>query len=525
MTTLTRQEVEEMLKNKPANVTDEQIIKSLSKRGYQIEGLELPSQQKQQEEKSTGILQKTGEFLGDAFGGNVVGQKIGTEIAKGTFGDTVQKFVVGKDLTPEEESLVDKGPSAKEVIADVGRAALNFVPVGKITGLAAKGLGKLGLGAKVANTVAGVGTGGALGAASDVAVQVSEGEEPRLGLGTALGAGIPAASPLASALGRASTRLMGRSASEITGALTGTSAETIEQAFEATRKGGKDLDTYTSALRGKTTPEAIVNTMRENVALVSSQRNELYSNTLDELGDIAVSTQPAKDSFRKSLSEVGIGIKDDGTLDFTNNKLRTVPNAQAKLQQAWAEISNMPETQTLKQIDTTRQAVKGIAAIAGDEPSANLANMLIEDGVRSVRKAGEQVDGYGKMLDNFGETSEFLSELERGLSSGDKATIDQAYRRIATTLKTNNEQRMALVKELDEATGGAILSEISGQQLSEALPRGIFRQISAGLAGGAIVTGGVSASMIPALVLASPRVVGEVVRALGLGGSENRCNY
>ena len=344
-----------------------------------------------------------------------------------------------------------------------------------------------------------------------------EGGEAELGLGTALGAGIPVASPIVGAIAKASAKLVGRGATELTGKLTGTSQETVEQAFLSARKGGKDLEVFTNALRGQTTPEKLVNNMRESVALVSSQRSELYSNTLDELANIPVSTRPAKDSFIKSLNEVGITLKDDNTLDFSQNKLRTVPNAQAKLQQAWNEISKMPETQTLKEIDTTRQAVKGIATIAGDEPSANLANMLIEDGVRSVRLAGEQVPGYGKMLDNFGETSEFLSELERGLSAGDKATIDQAYRRIATTLKTNNEQRMNLVRELDEATGGSLLSDISGQQLSEALPRGLIGTYLAPIIAGGAIAGGVTPAILPGLLLASPRTVGEFARSLGIG--------
>ena len=143
--------------------------------------------------------------------------------------------------------------------------------------------------------------------------------------------------------------------------------------------------------------------------------------------------------------------------------------------------------------------------------------MLIDDGVRSVRLAGEQVPGYGKMLDNFGETSEFLSELERGLSAGDKATIDQAYRRIATTLKTNNEQRMNLVRELDEATGGSLLSDISGQQLSEALPRGLIGTYLAPIIAGGAIAGGVTPAILPGLLLASPRTVGEFARSLGIG--------
>lgn len=516
MATLTRQEVEQMLANKPENVTNEQVIKSLSSRGYEIEGLTLPSQQKIENTNGGNFLQKTGETLGNVFGGNVVGQAIGRQIAKGNLGETVQKFAVGKDLSPEEEALVEAGPSGKEVVADIGRSALTFAPVGKVAGLVTKGLGKLGIGAG-AKTIGQAVSGGVTGGLADIAVSVSEGGEANLGLGATLGAGIPVASPIVGAIGKASAKLAGRGASELTGKLTGTSQETVEQAFLSSRKGGKDMEAFTNALRGKTSPEKLVNNMRESIALISSQRSQLYSDTLDELAGVTVSTQPAKDNFRKTLESVGITVNNDNTLNFANNKLRTVPTAQAKLQQAWEEIMKMPETQTLKEIDTTRQAVKGIKSIAGDDPSANLANMLVEDATRSVRLAGEQVDGYGKMLDNFGETSEFLTELEKGVSSGDKSTIDQAYRRIATTLKTNNEQRMSLVKELDEATGGSLLADISGQQLSEDLPRGLVGTYLAPVIAGGAIAGGVSPAIIPSLLLASPRAVGEFARALGLG--------
>lgn len=467
------------------------------------------------EKTSGGLLQKTGEVLGSVFGGEKIGQAIGTQIRKGNLGDTIQKIAVGRDLTPEEEAEQVSSVTGTQVAGDVARTGANFLPVGRIAGLAQKGLSAVGLG-KVAPYLSKVISGGTTGAAMDVSTQISEGQAPELGAGTYLGAGIPAASPVIGAISRASAKLAGRGATELTGKLTGTSQETVEQAFLAARQGGKDLDALTNALRGKTTPENLVNNMRESVSLVSQNRSQLFKDTLEELGDSVVSTKPAKDNFMNTLKSVGIAVRDDGSLDFANNKLRNVPNAQSKITQAWAEINNMPDSLSIKDLDTTRQAVKSIASIAGDEPSANLGNMIIEDATRSVRLAGEQVDGYGKMLDNFGETSEFLDELSKGLASGDKSTVDQAYRRIATTLKTNNEQRMALVKELDEATGGALLSEIAGQQLSEALPRGLVGTYLAPVVAGGAIAGGASSAILPGLLLASPRAVGEFARSLGL---------
>lgn len=449
-------------------------------------------------------LEKTSDVLDTVFGGKKIGEAIGTVIAKA-------------QATPEERKFIE-GPKASEVVGDIVRTGLTFAPIGKIAGVATKALGKVGLtkGAGIAGDVI---AGGTIGAGADIAINASEGETPELGLGTILGAGIPATAPIVKALGRASAKLIGRGASEIEGALTGTSAETMEQAFNAARTGGKELEQFTSALRGKTTPEALVNATRENISKISTQRQQLFRQTLDELGDTVVDTSPAKSSFIENLSKAGIQIGDKNILNFNSSKLKLVPSAQTKIQTAWQEVSNLPDQVALGNLDTTRQAIKALT-LAGDDPSANLANKLLDDAVRGVRKAGESVEGYGQMLDNFGETSQFLDELERGLSVGDRKTIDDAYRRMATALKTNNEQRKALVKELDDATDGAILSTIAGQQLSEALPRGIFRQIAAGLGGISIVTGGLSPQLIPALVFASPRVAGEFVRALGIGANK-----
>jgi len=501
MSTLTRQQVEDIIKKAPKGTDPEKVVRSILDRGYEIEGLGVQPTTPIKNPSLNQRVMDAGTKVTNLLGGRNVAETFGAEIAK-----------IG--ASPEERQIISQDqPGVKEAIGSALSLGSVFAPVGRIAQGVARGAKALGFGAS--KMIGNVAAGGATGAAADIGMDMSEGRLPTLGLGTLLGAGIPAASPVASAISRASAKLAGRGVAEVQGALTGTSAETIEQAFNAARTGGKDLEQFTSALRGKTTPEALVNTVRQNIGSVSSQRQALFKDTLAELGDNIVSTAPAKTTLLNKLQEAGIFVSDNGLLDFSRSKLKLVPAAQTKLQTAWQEIMNLPDQADIASIDTTRQALKALSQ-AGEDPSANLANKLLDDAVRGVRAAGEQVDGYGKMLDNFAETSEFLDELERGLSSGDRQTVDQAYRRMATALRTNNEQRMALIRELDQATDGAVLSTIAGQQLSEALPRGIFRQIAAGIAGAGVISGGVTASIIPALVMASPRVTGEFVRALGI---------
>ena len=474
-----------------------------------------------QEPQDSRFLGGTQDALGSVFGGGNIGEAIGTQIAKRSSGGReLQRQVDAGETTQESVGDTLTAPSATEVAGDVGRTALNFAPIGRLA-QGAKAVGTaLGIGAKTAGVGGNIVAGGATGAAFDVAEDVAENRDIGLGGGTIFGAGLPVASPIIGAIGRATAKGAGFVGREITGALTGTSAETLEQAFFASKAGGKDLNAFTNSMRGKTTPEGLANALTDNIGIVNQKRQTLFKATLQELGGEIVETNSAKVSFQSVLDDAKIAVKEDGTLDFSNSgKLKLVKQAQTKVEQAYEELLSLPPTATLEQVDDARQAIKALS-LTGDDPSAKLGNKIIDDAVRSVRAAGEDVTGYGQMLDEFGETSSFLEEIQRGLSAKDTATIDQTYRRMATALKTNNEQRMALVRELDEVTDGAILSGIAGQQLNEFLPRGIFRQIAAGIAGGAAITGTVSPALIPALVLASPRIVGEFVRSLGIGAAK-----
>ena len=552
MATISRDQAQIIIQNAPQGTDPRAILDELVKRGHTIEGVDMQMAQErvagkmtpQEVEKTVSIRDRVANVTNMVFGGRKIGEALGTQLVKGVQpqeargiprvgfesenalsdeerarAEQIFRRRTGRDIDFSRETELQDvresvtGPSGKEVAGDVARVGSTFFPIGKIAGLGTRALQTVGL-RRGAQTVGNVIAGGAGGAAIDLSEGIASDRDLGLGFGTLFGAGIPAAAPVAAAIGRTTARLTGKFGSEISGALTGTSAETVEQAFRAAKEGGEELDNFTAALRGKTTPEKLAQQLRDNTQVINTQRQTLFRETLAELGEETVNTNVAKVVFADQLADAGITVNNN-VLDFSGSKLKLVPSAQSKIQTAYDEIVALDDIVTLEQIDTTRQALKALQ-LTGDEPAANLANKLHDDAVRGTRKAGEQVDGYGQMLDEFAETSEFLDELQRGLSSGDQKTIDQTYRRMATALKTNNEQRMALIRELDEVTDGSILSSISGQQLSETMPRGIFRQIAAGIAGGAVLTGGLSQGMIPALVFASPRVTGEVVKALGL---------
>lgn len=350
-------------------------------------------------------------------------------------------------------------------------------------------------------------------------------QEGEVGKDTLLAAGIDAGFPVLGKVISKSLKGAKRVGEEVLGTLSGTSQETLEKGLEEAMASKESRKSFVKALRSESTPEEIVTTLKNNIEEVSSKRSQEYATQLSNIADEVVSTENVADDFIKEIQDsFGVSLDNSGGLNFAGSRLRTSPQAQNKLQETFLELKTLQNkgNTNIKDIDTTRQAISDIA-LKGDDASARTGNALITKASDKVRNIGKQVDGYEKLLNDFSESKSFTDDLERGLSSGDKKTVDQTYRRMVTAFKTNNEARMKLVNELDNITDGFVTAKITGQQLSEIMPRGIVGRIIAPLIGtSAVATGGASASFIPLLALSSPRVIGETISALGLSAQKSK---
>lgn len=520
---------------KKRGISGEATISGLIQRGYEPEGIDIPKAKalitvkkektsKNPFEEALGDVKDVGRDIGVAADKGVAKmQEIETaekEKKQGMFSSLFQKFGAGAKFASDtagavfkgaakvalpEKTEVDVGKKFEEGIQWIGDQGIVQEGAALYKDLAAKDPAAARNLEAALNTIllgVDVATAGASGRVAKVATDAA-GE----------------AAVVAARAGGTAAKIPAFAASEVSGALTGTSGETIRQAFNAARAGGKELQEFTDALRKKTTPEQLVGRLRESTDTLSAEKTAKFGEMLDTIGDTAVATDEVLPGVLDDFAKVGVKVGEDGQLDFSGSKFRTVPQAQAKLQKAYDEVAALGAEQTVRGVDTSRQAL-GALLLAGDDASARTANFVITNAINKVRAAGTKVDGYQKALTEFGDDAEFLNEISRALSSGDQATVDTAYRKLATALKTNNEQRRNLLEQLDDMTDGYILSAVAGQQLSEELPRGIFRQIAAGMVGSGVITGGVSTSILPALVFASPRVTGEVLRAAGVAAGK-----
>jgi hypothetical protein len=119
-------------------------------------------------------------------------------------------------------------------------------------------------------------------------------------------------------------------------------------------------------------------------------------------------------------------------------------------------------------------------------------------------------------MKDYSEASDLLSEVERSLSLGKKATADSSLRKLQSLMRnnvnTNYGNRLNLAQEL-ENNGADIIPAVAGQALNSWTPRGL-----AGVGTGA----GAIASMFNPAVLGlapftSPRLMGEALYKLGQG--------
>lgn len=168
--------------------------------------------QKYSRQATAPAQENTGNLLGTAakvtdtlFGGGKIGDYIGTKIAQGKLGNTVQKLVVGRDLSTEEESLVGPGPTGKEIAGSTLQAALNFLPVGRAAKGITTGVRAIGL-SKGASALGKVGAGLLAGEVFDISQNLQQNKEGlgilKPGAGAAIGGAIPAAGVAAKALVR-----------------------------------------------------------------------------------------------------------------------------------------------------------------------------------------------------------------------------------------------------------------------------------------------------------------------------------
>jgi hypothetical protein len=137
----------------------------------------------------------------------------------------------------------------------------------------------------------------------------------------------------------------------------------------------------------------------------------------------------------------------------------------------------------------------------------------------------EPVKGYASHTKNYETISEMIKEFEKtmGASPNEKlspATVDTQLKKLTTILKDNEEIRLDLVRNIENATEEDIVGMLAGYMAQDMMPARFALSATIGTQGLALVGGyGWRSEMIIPLLFMFPRATATWMNGLGIGAA------
>lgn len=332
---------------------------------------------------------------------------------------------------------------------------------------------------------------------------------------SAVGTGISKAASVPLAPARAVANGLYKLGTGITGKALGVEGGTVREGVNATVTGGPAYQAFKEGLTGNVSQDDLVNQARGALKEVSNTRSQTYQKMLASLkGDSTTyDISPVYREADSQLQKFGITKTKDG-LDFSRSKFALDPSGQRDIE----NLYNYVKGYGLKPGDRTALGVDNLKKVLGGYYSPNSDYRAFVQGVKgSARDVLDKAPGYTDAMKNYGDISDQIEDITKGLSLGDNAMVETSFKKITGAFRQNNEFRAQLVKELDNATGGQLLPKIAGQQMSSYLPRGLIGTLEGGGLGYTALSGGTG--LVPLLftmMATSPKLVANLIRTLRL---------
>lgn len=292
---------------------------------------------------------------------------------------------------------------------------------------------------------------------------------------------------------------------------THTGAEPIKQAAKAGYTGGKQLEQFTENMRGNVPAEEVLDIARKNVAEMGRQKAAQYRAGMQDI---------SKD--KSILGFDGIDEALGKVKDVTSYKGQVKNEKAAQVQQTidneinkWKSL-DPAEYHTPEGLDALKQKIGAIVeSIPYEEKTALKVGRDLYNSVKN--EIINQAPTYAKVMKDYANASNLISEIEKGISIGNRSSADTAMRKLQSVMRnnanTNYGNRTEMVKKLEEAGGNELMPALAGQSLSSWTPRGLGGTLGgAGAVGGYLINPLLGASIAASQ---SPRFVGEVAKGAG----------
>jgi hypothetical protein len=308
-------------------------------------------------------------------------------------------------------------------------------------------------------------------------------------------------------VGNAALKGTGNTLAGALGVTTGTGGDTVKAAYNAGKKGNQ---TFYKNLTKEADPTEVLDTAKNALTNMRVQKsNDYRSGMVDVSNDKSVLDFSNID---QSLANADAKVSFKGQI---KDKI-----AAQKVKEAQNEINKWKnldpaEYHTPEGMDALKQKIGGILeSIPYEQRTARSA---VQDIYNSTRKTiADQAPTYDKVMKDYSEASDLVTQIQKSLSLGEKASVDTAMRKLQSltrnNVQTNYGQRVKLAEELAKHGGEDIMPALAGQAMSEWSPRGI---VGKGEDLAAIYAAFTNPSALAAFPLAMPRVVGTAAYGAG----------
>jgi hypothetical protein len=363
------------------------------------------------------------------------------------------------------------------------------------------------VGGKAADMALRMGAGGATGAAMTGMV-----DPENMGTGAALGAALPPAVGVAGAVGRGIKNL----ATHTLGSTTGAGSEAIKQAYRAGQTGSGE---FLKNMRGESQFDDVVLTAKQGLQKMRADRAAEYrSGMINIKGDKSVLDM-------KPIAQAVDDIKSAGFFKgkAVNEKAAGTLKEIADKVDDWA-TSSPKDFHTPEGLDALKKAIGDIRDSTQFGTPARRAADDVYNAIKS--QITKQAPTYSKVMKDYSQASETLTEIEKALSIGSKASKDTAMRKLQSLMRnnvnTNYGNRLTLAQQLEQKGGVDLMNPVAGQALSSWTPRGL-QGLATGGAAPVLALMGAPVQAAGLAAVSSPRLVGEAAYRMGgmSGGMQN----
>lgn len=325
------------------------------------------------------------------------------------------------------------------------------------------------------------------------------------GAGALIGGAIPGGVKVAGAVGGGAKDLVSWAMQHALGLSTGAGGNAVKTAYQAGKNGAT---AFADNMRGNVQMTDVLDDAKAALSKIRMNRSEAYQ---QGMGQVAEVTAPIDLSpILKATAKVQSAGSFKG--EVINENAAGVVNQVAEKVNRWASL-NPAEYHTPAGLDALKQSIGDI--LETTKPGTN-AHRVVNDIYSSIKaQITAKAPIYAKTMKDYSEASELISEIQRSLVGGSKASADTAMRKLQSVMRnnvnTNYGNRLNLARELEQQGGREILPAIAGQAMSSAIPRGL----QGAVASGAGLYGLTNPATLAALPFASPRLVGEAAYGAG----------